>query len=85
MLCVFGPTFIDTNWHDLHQHRRFEPATLASSAACMTRSAGGQMSGGKGKNPFPGPFGGGKEFPVFPAGRAAQDRVVLLGSGALAG
>jgi len=58
----------------------------ALPATCTTRSAGGQMTGGKGgkdANRFPGPYSGTKEFPVFPA--AAQDRVVLLGSGALAG
>src|SRR6266851_8575960 len=47
-------------------------AARASSAARTTRSVGGQMTGGKGGNPFLGPYSGGKEFPVFPAGRRAR-------------
>src|ERR1700682_1174108 len=50
-------------------------AARASLAACTTRSVGGQMTGGKGGkvgNPFPAPYSGAKEFPVFPAGRRAR-------------
>ena len=44
----------------------------ALPATCTTRSAGGQMTGGKGANPFPAPYSGTKEFPVLPAGRRAR-------------
>src|ERR1700716_2711739 len=37
-----------------------------------SRSVGGEITGGKGGSPCPRPFGGGKEFPVFPAGRRAR-------------
>jgi len=59
-------TFINIGASREQRHAR-------SSAACTTRSVGGQLTGGKGrkgrKTPFPGPYSGGKEFPVFPAGR----------------